>query len=127
MTKTLTDRVTVLETENKIVINHIQSDLKEVKDDVKKIAGEMPELLRRVGKHHDVFPEHVKIIEGLQNGNCPTHKDNGSRDKRKLDQKKYKILLWSAIVGSLGTILFLLGWLGSMLITAGEILEKLPK
>ncbi len=131
MTKTIPERVSSLEKENEIVINHIQSDLKEVKGDVKKIALEMPELLRRVGKHHEVFNNHVKIIDGLKSGNCPAHnvvkEDNGERGKRKSDQKRYKYMLWAAIVGASSLILFLIGKLGSMLITFGEILEQLPK
>ncbi len=131
MAKTLTDRVTVLETENKFVINHIQSDLKEVKDDVKKIAGEMPELLRRVGKHHDAFPEHVKIIEGLQNGNCPAHKtvheDNGPHDKRWLDQKKYKIMIWGLIITISGLLLSNMAMCAWVSNNFNEIIQSMPK
>ena len=81
---TISDRVTRLETENKIVINHIQSDLKEVKTNVKKISLEMPELIRRVGKLHEVFNNHVKIIEGLKNGDCPASKP--TRKERAKDE-----------------------------------------
>ena len=44
----------------------------------------MPELLRRVGKHHEVFNNHVKIIENLKSGTCPAansvHKEERTKD-----------------------------------------------
>ena len=125
MTKTLTERVTVIETEFSIISKDIQGDLKSLKGDVGAIALEMPELLRKVNEHHG-------FVKDLKKEGCPRPKnnpieDNGERGRRKLDQKKYKFLLWTAIIGAAGTILFLIGKLGSMLITFGEILEQLPK
>ena len=102
---------------------------------VNHIYENMPEVVRKVNKHHEVFAANqIKIakiepikadVDKLKRRNQKN--ENGERGQRKYDQKKYKILLWTAIISGLGTILGLIGWLGTMLIKFGEALEQLPK
>ncbi len=123
--KTHEGRISSLETVYTEIVTPMREDVREIKTNVQKMSLEMPELLRKVNEHHG-------FVKELKNEGCPRPKnnpikDNGERGKRKFDQKKYKYMLWTAIVTASGLILFLIGKLGSMLITFGEILEQLPK
>ena len=124
MKPTLNGRVSSLETVYTEVIKPMRADLRVIRTSVQKMSLEMSELLKRTNEHHDFIK--VLKVEG-----CPRPKvipdNNRKHNGRKLDQKKYKILVWSVIVSASGIILALLGWLGSVLIAAGQILESVPK
>jgi hypothetical protein len=124
MKPTLNGRVSSLETVYVEIIKPMRLDLRDIKINTQKMSIQNEELLRKVGEHHT-------FINTLKIARCPTIKEasnnNRKHNGRKIDQKKYKIILWSAIVGSLTAILALFGWLGTVLIEAGKILESIPK
>ena len=97
------ERVTKLEAEFKLLVIPMKQDVTDIKNDIREISSQMP------------------LVKAHVNNN------NGDRNKRKFDQKKYKVLVWSSIFGASATILYFVGKLGSMMITVGEILEAMPK
>ena len=102
MAKTHEGRISSLETVYTEIVTPMREDVREIKTNVQKISLQMPEILKHVNNN------------------------NGNRNNRKYDKKKYKIIIWASIIGASGAILLLIGKLGSMLITFGEILEQLP-
>jgi len=103
MSRTLSDRVTVIETEFNIISKNILNDLKDVKADIRSIAVEIPELLRRVSEHHN-------FIKNLKNN--PSINSDREHKQRKTDQPRYKYIFWSAVAtgtaGIISTILLLI-------------------
>jgi hypothetical protein len=124
MKPTMNGRVSTLETVYTEVIKPMRADLKAIKVNTQTMSIQNEELLRKVGEHHT-------FINTLKIAKCPTVRlipdNNRKKNERKWDQKKYKTWLWITIIGSLTAILALFGWLGSVLIAAGQILESLPK
>ena len=103
MTKTQGERITAIETGFELLVKPMKRDVADIKKDVGIISAQVL-----------VFLKHI-------------NNNNGDRNKRKYDKKKYKIIIWASIIGASATILFIIGKLGSMLITFGQILEQLPK
>ena len=128
---TLTERVTVLETQFEIITNGMRKDLKEVKEDVKTITLQMPELMRRVGEHHKVFHDHVAVINQLKKstlgGNNGSNGYNGEKNRRRTDAKKYRYARWAVIISILGLIasnIATCSWVAS---NVAKILESMPQ
>ena len=119
--------------ENKV--DNLQEDVTEIKTDVSKIAIEMPALLRKVGDHHEVFHDHVTLLENLQAAECPSRKvfpgreeeDNGERGRRREDQPKNLYTRWGLIVALVGLALSNMGACVYVSKAVTEFLDKMPK
>ena len=131
MPRTLTERVTVLETDYKITIDDIKDDLHEVKTDVRTMALEMPELIRRQSEHHAVFHDHSRIINDLKDAECPARKvmpeDNGDRKRRKLDAPKFKYMRYALFVSIAGLIASNVATCAWVAKNVSTILDSMPK
>ena len=104
MTRTEIERLTVIETKFETIIEPMALQVQTIHD-------QMPEIVRKVNAHHNVFNDHCGIMERLAMNERPSDGNGGYRERRKdippkktLRQKlrelptKYKISL------SLGSI-----------------------
>ena len=130
---TLTERVTILETDYHLTVENIKKDLGEIKTNVGSISVQMPELLRKVNEHHAELKvikprtdEHERLFTKLESAGCPNIKvlpddlnkrngDNG-KNKRKTDGKMYKLALYTFI-------LTCLAFMASNLYTCSKVAE----
>ena len=130
MTRTEIERLTVIETKFETIIEPMALQVQTIHD-------QMPEIVRKVNAHHNVFNDHCGIMERLAMNERPSDGNGGYRERRKdvppkktLRQKfrelptKYKITL------SLGAIPLIDAYWGKVLNMGHgviDFLQALPK
>ena len=111
MTKTHGERISSLESGFEYLVKPMSEDIQSIKTSVQDIALKMPELLRRVGEHHD-FMKISKIAGCPRPKNNPGSDSNRERNERKMDQRKYKYMIWGYLImgtaGIISTILLII-------------------
>ena len=83
--KTLTERMTVIETKFETVIEPMAFKVDQIHDS-------LPELKRKVDAHHCVFPDHVETIERLKKKVLPEKRESDGNGGFK--ERRTKKSLW---------------------------------
>ncbi len=125
MAKTHGERIASLETVHEEIIKPMRQDIRDIKTNVQSMSLEMPELLRKVNEHHG-------FVKDLKKEGCPRPKsnlikDNSNHDKRWLDQKKYKIMIWGLIITISGLLLSNMAMCAWVSNNFNEIIQSMPK
>ena len=124
-------RVAVLESEFVHFSKDIKEDLAELKTAINPMSMGWLEFTRRLNKVYDVFPQDQELIRDLREAECPARKvmpdDNGEHNKRWLDQKKYKMMIWGLIATLTGLILSNMATCAWVSNNFNEIIQSMPK
>ena len=95
---TLSSRMAIIETKFLTIVEPMALKVDQIYD-------QMPEMVRKVKKHHETYDDHCKFINSAEKKLELEKEERKAMISRKTDKKRYKIALASIILTGLGILL----------------------